>query len=199
MPEATSRTHRAVLSLIAVALSATAAIITADRAEAATGGEVCLVLAPNNVDLGAGPVGHIGWAFRNGTSSTWTFGATENNDKTGKTNGTFIETSSWNTMLSTFKKRHSGNQQYVKYRCLNTPSSDTAKAQQAARTSATNGYNLLSNNCLTKSVDIFHAYSPWLNDTRHLPDPKLLGVSKFPNHYYNDLLPEAGWGATHNL
>ncbi|RPF46482.1 hypothetical protein EDD96_3059 [Streptomyces sp. Ag109_G2-6] len=202
MPRSRFRKHRTVLVLLAAALIGTVApVIAAGSAEAASAGQVCLVLAPNSVDLDRGgpaaPVGHIGWAFRNGTSSTWTFGATEGDS--GEPKKTFIATGSWTAMLNNFKTRHSGNQRYVKYRCLSTPSADAAKAQRAARTSATNGYNLAWNNCLTKSVDIFHAYSPWLNNTAHLPDPKPLGISLFPNHYYNDLLPKFGWGATHNL
>ncbi|MFE3903000.1 Tat pathway signal protein [Streptomyces sp. NPDC059153] len=203
MNRSTTRKHRTLLTLLAAALSATAVPMVAPvAAEAATaGGRVCLVLAPNSVDLDgrgpAAPVGHIGWAFRNGTGSTWTYGATEGD--TGRPKSTFITTGSWSRMLHNFKTRHTGKQRYVKYRCLNTPSAYVAKAQRAARTSARNGYNLARNNCLTKSVDIFHAYSPWLNNTRHLPDPKPYGISLTPNHYYNNLLPKAGWSGTVNL
>ncbi|MFE5089896.1 Tat pathway signal protein [Streptomyces sp. NPDC056638] len=203
MNRSTTRKHRTLLTLLAAALSATAVPMVAPVAAeaAAAGGRVCLVLAPNSVDLDgrgpAAPVGHIGWAFRNGTGSTWTYGATEGD--TGRPKSTFITTGSWSRMLHNFKTRHTGKQRYVKYRCLNTPSADVAKAQRAARTSARNGYNLARNNCLTKSVDIFHAYSPWLNNTRHLPDPKPYGISLTPNHYYNNLLPKAGWSGTVNL
>ncbi|MFE4796368.1 Tat pathway signal protein [Streptomyces sp. NPDC056708] len=203
MNRSTTRKHRTLLTLLAAALSATAVPMVAPVAAeaAAAGGRVCLVLAPNSVDLDgrgpAAPVGHIGWAFRNGTGSTWTYGATEGD--TGRPKSTFITTGSWSRMLHNFKTRHTGKQRYVKYRCLNTPSADVAKAQRAARTSARNGYNLARNNCLTKSVDIFHAYGPWLNNTRHLPDPKPYGISLTPNHYYNNLLPKAGWSSTVNL
>lgn len=191
----------------AFAAAAAAAVLTAGAlttasapAEAASGGRVCLVLAPNSVDVdgpgGLRPLGHIGWAFRN-SSKTWTYGATEGD--TGQPKATFIQTGSWNRMLHNFKTRHTGNQRYVKYRCLSTPSANVAKAQRAARTSANNGYSLARNNCLTKSVDIFHAYSPWLNNSRRLPDPKPYGVSLTPNHYYNNLLPKAGWNGTVNL
>ncbi|MFC9626476.1 Tat pathway signal protein [Streptomyces sp. NPDC056930] len=203
MNRSTTRKHRTLLTLLAAALSATAVPMVAPVAAeaAAAGGRVCLVLAPNSVDLDgrgpAAPVGHIGWAFRNGTGSTWTYGATEGD--TGRPKSTFITTGSWSRMLHNFRTRHTGTQRYVKYRCLNTPSADVAKAQRAARTSARNGYNLARNNCLTKSVDIFHAYSPWLNNTRHLPDPKPYGISLTPNHYYNNSLPKAGWSSTVNL
>ncbi|MFD8346024.1 Tat pathway signal protein [[Kitasatospora] papulosa] len=204
MNRSTTKKHRTFLTplLLTAVLSATAApLIAPGTAEAATGGRVCLVLAPNSVDLDgrgpAAPVGHIGWAFRNGSGSTWTYGATEN--KTGRPQATFLTTGSWSRMLHNFRTRHTGKQRYVKYRCLSTPSANVAKAQRAARTSAGNGYSLTRNNCLTKSVDIFHAYAPWLNNTRHLPDPKPHGISLFPNHYYNDLLPKAGWSGTANL
>ncbi|MFD4949666.1 Tat pathway signal protein [Streptomyces sp. NPDC058239] len=203
MDRSTTRKHRTLLTLLAAVLSASAVpmIVPGTAEAAAVGGRVCLVLAPNSVDLDgrgpAAPVGHIGWAFRNGTGSTWTYGATEGD--TGRPKSTFITTGSWSRMLHNFKTRHTGKQRYVKYRCLNTPSANVAKAQRAARTSASNGYNLARNNCLTKSVDIFHAYSPWLNNSRHLPDPKPYGISLTPNHYYNNLLPRAGWSGTVNL
>ncbi|SCF68826.1 hypothetical protein [Streptomyces sp. Ncost-T10-10d] len=203
MNRSTTRKHRTLLTLLAAVLSATAVPMVAPVAAeaAAAGGRVCLVLAPNSVDLDgrgpAAPVGHIGWAFRNGTGSTWTYGATEGD--TGRPKSTFITTGSWSRMLHNFRTRHTGKQRYVKYRCLNTPAADVAKAQRSARTSASNGYNLARNNCLTKSVDIFHAYSPWLNNTRHLPDPKPYGISLTPNHYYNNALPKAGWSGTVNL
>ncbi|MGW1405390.1 hypothetical protein [Streptomyces sp. NPDC002403] len=186
----------------AAAVLAAGAITTPTApAEAAAGGRVCLVLAPNSVDVDGPrgrlrPLGHIGWAFRN-SSKTWTYGATEGD--TGRPEATFIKTGSWNRMLHNFKTRRAGNQAYVKYRCLDTPSANPAKAQRAAGTSAKNGYNLARNNCLTKSVDIFHAYSPLLNNSRHLPDPKPYGISLTPNHYYNNLLPKAGWSGTVNL
>ncbi|MGW6914695.1 hypothetical protein ACWGB8_12900 [Kitasatospora sp. NPDC054939] len=69
MSRSTFRTRRTVLTVLAVALSgAVAPVIAAGSAEAAGGGKVCLILAPNSVDLDgrlpARPVGHIGWAFR---------------------------------------------------------------------------------------------------------------------------------------
>ncbi|WP_052411371.1 hypothetical protein [Streptomyces sp. NRRL S-118] len=196
-----SRIKSALATTAAAAVLATGTLTTLSTpAEAAAGGRVCLVLAPNSVDVDGGgklrPLGHIGWAFRN-SSKTWTYGATEGD--TGERKNTFIATGSWNRMLQNFKARHTGKKRYVKYRCLGTPSANAAKAQRAARTSATNGYNLARNNCLTKSVDIFHAYSPWLNNSRRLPDPKPYGVSLTPNHYYNKLLPKAGWSGTVNL
>ncbi|GLF97366.1 hypothetical protein [Streptomyces yaizuensis] len=185
---------------VATALAAGALTTASTPAEAAPGGRVCLFLAPNTVDIdgpgGLRPFGHIGWAFRN-SSRTWTYGATEGN--TGRPEDTFIRSGSWNRMIHNFKTRYTGNKRYVKYRCLSTPSADVTKAQRAARTSKHNGYSLTRNNCLTKSVDIFRAYSPWLNNTRRLPNPKPFVISLTPNHYYNKLLPKAGWSGTVNL
>ncbi|MEU2718876.1 Tat pathway signal protein [Streptomyces sp. NPDC007205] len=193
--------HRTVLALVAaVLLTSALPTITPATASAATGGEVCLFSAPQDVDPdGSGPrapLGHIGWAFRKGTSRAWIFGATEG--MTGKPQMSFMTTGSWNQMLKNFKTRNTGTRRYLKFRCLNTPPGNVTKAQQAARTSARNGYDLFRNNCLTKSVDVFHAYAPTLTN-QHLPNPRNRGLSYPPNYYYDKLLPKAGWSASRNL
>ncbi|MDX3763574.1 Tat pathway signal protein [Streptomyces sp. AK02-04a] len=202
MNRSTTRKHRTVLTLLAAVLSATAVpMVAPSTAEAAAGGEACIVLAPNDVDPdGRGPrapMGHSGWAFRHGITNTWTYGATEG--MTGKPQATFITTGSWGQMLHNFKTRNTGTRRYLKYRCLSTPSANVGKADLAASRSAHDGYDLFRNNCLTKSVDIFHAYSPWLNSTRHLPNPRIRGISLPPNYYYNNLLPKARWSPSRNL
>lgn len=196
-----SQIKRAFAVTAAAAVLAAGALTTASTAaEAASGGRVCLVLAPNSVDVDGS-----GGSDLSGTSA----GPSETAARPGHMAPPRATPASPRPPSSrpvpgtgcstTSRPGIASNKRYVKYRCLNTPSANVAKAQRAARTSASNGYNLARNNCLTKSVDIFHAYSPWLNNSRHLPDPKPYGVSLTPNHYYNNLLPKAGWSGTVNL
>ncbi|MBT2476856.1 Tat pathway signal protein [Streptomyces sp. ISL-94] len=185
-----------------------AAVATPTQAQAAPlSGRVCMFNAPNAVDIpydGLGPYGHVGWAFHDGRHGKWTYGATENpggklNVPAGGDNGTWIKTGAWQSMLNDFKTRHTGAFRYVRYRCQNTPAGDAATAARAARTSRGNGYNLFRNNCLTKSIDIFHAYTPWLGDTRHLPSPYYRDKSLPPNLYFLGSLNSVRWNDYRNL
>ena len=75
MNRLTDRRRRAPLTLLAAMLCVMASPVatpTAAATEAATRGQVCIFLAPNDVDPdGRGPrppMGHNGWGFRHGTS-----------------------------------------------------------------------------------------------------------------------------------
>ncbi|WP_370267821.1 hypothetical protein [Streptomyces sp. V4I8] len=172
---------------------------SAAATEAAARGQVCIFLAPNDVDP-AGPrppLGHNGWGFRHGASSSWTYGATEG--MTGRPQATFIRTGSGRQMMHNFKTRRTGKWRYAKYRCIATASAYPARAMQAALAGRNSGYDFFRNNCLTKSVDVFRAYSPWLSASGHLPNARYRNTSWPPNYYYNTLLSKAGWSRSHNL
>ena len=116
----------------------------------------------------------------------------------GRPEATFIRRGTTAQMVNNFKHRRSGRWRYAKYRCIETATAAPANARRAAL-AGRHRYNLYRNNCLTKSVDIFRAYSPWLVRSGHLPNARYRGTSWPPNYYYNTLLSRARWGASRNL
>ena len=81
---------------------------------------------------------------------------------------------------------------YKSYRCKDTAADDQGAAEAAATAGFARPYNLVNDNCLTRSVQIFKAYdgSGGLNS---LPDGKLV----FPNAYFKYDLD--GWDAAKPL
>lgn len=178
-----------VLATLAATLAATvtagigfAPYASADtRAAASTNGRVCMFDAPE----GALSLGHVAWAFRwSDGSGTWDYGATldsHNWEKHG----------SEQQMLQDFATiDDSGG--YKSYRCKDTAADDQGAAEAAATAGFARPYNLVNDNCLTRSVQIFKAYdgSGGLNS---LPDGKFV----FPNAYFNYDLD--GWDAAKPL
>jgi len=172
------RSARLVLNVLLAALGLLAGLAVPSVAQAATAGRACIFNAPS----GAIIAGHVGWAFRNGSGDNWIFGATEGSDNTTS----WIETNgAWVHVLATFGQGLHSNKgigYYTSYRCANVASSNPTLAYNQALTDARNGYDLRTNNCLTKSVDVLRAYG-----VSTLPTPTTLGISQFPNTYYGNL------------
>lgn len=99
-----------------------------------TAGRACMFHAPNGGFL-LGLVGHVGWAFRDGTGDTWIYGATENTGGPGGEASAYIDpgdpeaTQSWQasgTWAQVLAAFHSGTNAdvgpgyYQQYRCQNT-------------------------------------------------------------------------------
>jgi len=147
-----------------------------------------------NAPSGALTLGHVGWAYQVG-NSTWVYGATEDIDgNPSVAPGPALTTTSWdkegdfNDVMYDFGQElviddtlyHPTNY-YVQYRCMTVPSFSLIDAFNEFQYEATNGYDLEINNCLTKSIAIFQAYSDFLSD---LPD----GSDTSPNWYYSNAL-----------
>ncbi|NDZ73731.1 Tat pathway signal protein [Streptomyces sp. SID10362] len=175
-------------ALLAAAMlgGATPVVLPAAEAEAAPLGRVCLFQDKERV-RGAG---HVAWSIRDPkNSSHWIWGSTEGrgNDTyipAGSANGSWIKGGTWTQLRSSISTAS-----YDYYRCINPASGNLKAAQQTYGRMKTNGYALLTNNCLTKSLAIFRSYSPALTNA-YLPD----GKSKAPNYYFTTSLNKArGW------
>lgn len=164
-------------------------------AQAATAGRVCMFNAPSGVFSlgGVDLIGHVGWAFRNGTGDNWTFGATEGTPggrhaDPGQDNQSWQDTGPWTKALYAFgsgQHYDKGGNYYTTYRCADVSNSQHMLAYNQALTGAASGYDLLTNNCLTQAVDIFRAYG-----VTGLPP----AAKKMPNTYYNSSLPSSFGG-----
>ncbi|MEZ0106030.1 hypothetical protein ABH920_000011 [Catenulispora sp. EB89] len=181
--------YRGTATVALAALTATVATgvafapsATADaRSTHATTGRVCMFDAPK----GALSLGHVGWAFRwSDGSDTWDYGATLANSNWEK-HGTEQQ------MLHDFATANDSGG-YQSYRCKDTATDDQSIAESTVTAGFARSYNLINDNCLTRSIEIFKAYdgSGGLNS---LPDGKFV----FPNAYFNYDL--SGWDASKSL
>jgi hypothetical protein len=169
------------LATLTVTLSAGVAFAPSATAAAETTGRVCMFDAPE----GALHLGHVGWAFRwSDGSDTWDYGATLDS-------GNWEKHGSEQQMLHDFAASDDSGG-YQSYRCKDTAADDQGAAEAAAAAGFARPYNLVDDNCLTRSIQIFKAYdgSGGLNS---LPDGKLV----FPNAYFNYDL--TGWDAAKSL
>jgi len=169
------------VALVVLASTVTTGVAFASPATAdsvrtgAMSGRVCMFDAPK----GALDLGHVAWAFRGSDGSgTWDYGATlqdHNWEKHG----------SEQQMLQDFATTDDSGG-YQSYRCKDTAADDQGAAEAAVTAGFARPYNVIEDNCLTRSVQIFKAYdgSGGLNG---LPDGKLV----FPNAYFNYNL--SGW------
>jgi hypothetical protein len=154
-------------------------------------GKSCMYLAPS----GASGLGHVGWEVQEPGKGYWA-GSTEQG--TGNPSDSWIVfATSETTIHNDFKYALSANGKvqhssgyYLYYRCHSTTTSAVGAAIAEARSLET-GYNLLNNNCLTKSVAIFTTY--WGGD--NLQSGFLWG----PNGYFYNYLPTVNWGPIHDL
>ncbi|HUZ51028.1 MAG TPA: dockerin type I repeat-containing protein [Streptosporangiaceae bacterium] len=155
---------------------------------ASTPGEACLFSAPYGV-IGTGTVGHIGYGFRNGTGNNWTYGATEGgaapNPSPPSATHSWHATGTWAQMLKTFgggtqPNWPSGPGYYIDYRCTNVVASNPTAALTQVGVGEINGYDLVYNNCLTKSILILQQYG-----VPNLPNP----VYVTPDTYFSSKLP----------
>ena|GEM_PF-1922669 len=176
------RTQMKCAAVVVAAVSATA--FTAPAASAdhvkpqSSNGRACLFDAPRV----PAHLGHIGWAYRwSGHRDQWDYGATVGERRGWRKHGTFAQ------MVAAFRtSRDAGG--YATYRCKDTASADQRDANSVVNQINGRDYNLMVNNCLTKSVQIVKAYdhSGGLNA---MPD----GHWTPPNRYYAQNLDKAGW------
>ncbi|MGV4988931.1 Tat pathway signal protein [Streptomyces sp. NRAIS3] len=186
-------------SLVAAALlgAAAPALLSATQAEAAAGGRVCFFRDAE----GAGGLGHVAWALRDPSNSKrWIWGSTDNAEgdtytAPGNNNGSWMKSGGWDSIRASLKP-DLGHKKFLydAYRCINTAGGNVAAAQRTFRAMRDNGYQIGYNNCLTKAISIFRAYSPALSRT-HLPN----GGGTPPNSYFGPILTKhaRGWEMPH--
>lgn len=119
-------------------------------AQALGPGKVCMFNAP----AGAYGLGHVGWGYLVGGTSTWVYGATEDPGKNWHTSGT------WQQMLAAFKGAgtfHAAGY-YKYYKCEGSPHSSVGAANKQVAAGEASGYNVDWDNCLTKAIAIFKVY-----------------------------------------
>ncbi len=159
----------------------------------ATGGKACFILAPKAL-YGAG---HVGWAFYTYSEGSWTFGATENPGglpivPANHDNGSWRSTGTWYDLVHTFQTKRSADSPYESYRCTNVSFANPNAARGAAYTAETSGYNLDTNNCLRKSVDILRAFGVTdLPDSTYWKPYIRQQLSDQPNTYFYQMLPSS--------
>ncbi|MET8080864.1 hypothetical protein [Streptomyces sp. NPDC005303] len=120
-------------------------------------------------------VGHVGWAFRTTTGDRWEFGGTE-----FSADNNWIRTGSWQNVLSSFKSPPTSVKgHYTEYRCLDWPKAwmDPVAAAREAKEGQARNYDLLIDNCLTRSVAIFNGYGLSLAS----------GETEYPSTYFRNL------------
>jgi hypothetical protein len=155
-------------------------------------GQACLFSAPYGVIPTGGLIGHTGWGYQDGTGSDWTFGATEGNLNPLGPDNSWMESGTFAEMLNAFGNGthySKGPGYYLQYRCTTVADSNPSAALATAQQEAANGYNLFTNNCLTKSVTILQAYN-----VPNLPNVPLLPPGDLPNYYFDNELP-TGFGS----
>jgi hypothetical protein len=157
--------------------------ISGEAASAAPRARVCLVIDPSFAG-----VGHVGWMVQDTARNRWAGGATEDRRRAqpGATpdraaGGSWSARGTYRAVINTFKSKRGG---YEKMRCRYSRHGDANNAVKVFNLSTYRAYSLTTDNCLTRSVGAFKAYS---TEFRHLPSGKYTR----PNDYYdNDL---RGW------
>jgi hypothetical protein len=150
---------------------------------AAVRARVCLVIDPSFAR-----VGHVGWMVQDTVHNRWAGGATEvsRGAQPGATPdraaaGSWSARGTYRAIISTFKTKRAG---YEKMRCRYSRHGDAANAVKRFNLSTYRAYSLPTDNCLTRSVEAFKAYS---SEFRSLPSGKYTR----PNDYYDSTL--RGW------
>lgn len=111
-------------------------------------GRVCMFLAPEHV-FG---LGHVGWAYRETDGATWEFGATSGADSSWHKSGPFTE------VLTGFRNGGDSSGPYRTYRCKDTVGHDDVRAAAKVDQLEAEQYDIFTNNCLTRSLEVFQAY-----------------------------------------
>ncbi len=133
-------------------------------------GQVCVFLAPT----GASNLGHVGWAFLEGGTSNWIFGATENRSgrpfvKPGDNNDAWVSNGPWagprGSVLATFAGQlvsggtvYHGAGYYTMYRCQHTSSSSVGAAVARANAIKGYGYGVVTDNCMDHAYNVLTTY-----------------------------------------
>ncbi|WP_433172257.1 hypothetical protein [Actinoallomurus sp. CA-150999] len=147
-------------------------LATARPAQALGAGRACMFRASE----GAANLGHVGWAFRVGPADDWIYGATENDS------WNWQQESNYATMLNTFRTTN-GPHYYDDFRCRNTGNSSVTAAKNKVNQVYGRPYNVINDNCLTRSVEIFKAYDISFNN---LPPAQ----GEPPNLYFGIMLTD---------
>jgi hypothetical protein len=152
--------------------------------------------APN---AGVNIFGHVGWAYQVVGTQNWTFGATENGPSIiapeqsivgWYTTGTFSEcTETFANGLTLEGISFHSEDYYTQYRCIATPLTSLSAALYEVEI-LFDTYDAVLNNCLTKSILIFQAYSSSLDSLNP-------GLGLGPNYYFTNYL--TGFGAIQQL
>ena len=132
---------------VAAAASAHAAAVSIPDA-AGPPGRVCMFLAPDHV-FG---LGHVGWAYRETDAATWEFGATSGADASWHKSGSFTD------VLTGFRNGGDSSGPYRSYRCKDTVGHDDVHAAAKVEQLEAEQYDIFTNNCLTRSLEIFEVY-----------------------------------------
>lgn len=163
------------------------AVVATTPAYALGAGTVCMFNAPSGAALGPLHLGHVGWAFREGPTTTWEYGATENASTNWRGRG------DQNAMFNAFRQRKgNATPYYTQWRCEASPYSSVGAASAEVDQLNKQTYSLLDDNCLTRSVEIFTAYDGSTFD--YLPP----AADTSPNAYF-DNLDGYGFGPVHPL
>ncbi len=168
-------------------------------------GRVCVFLAPT----GAFNLGHVGWAFLEGGTSNWIFGATENRSglpfvKPGDNNYAWVLNGPWagprGSVLATFAGQltlggtvYHGAGYYTQVRCQNTPSSAVGAAVARANAIKGYGYGVVTDNCMD------HAYNVLTTYGASLVDPASNRAYWAPNVWFIALGVVSGFGPISTL
>jgi hypothetical protein len=186
-----TRQRRLAGLLAASAILSGLGVISATPALGLGKGTGCMFYAPT----GADNFGHVGWGFSVGSANQWIFGATEFGD--GANSSSWSLTGTQATMMADFRNTLSANGRlmhnagyYTEWRCLTINNSAVTAAKDKAAQDATNGYTLLFNDCLTKSMDILSAYGESLSS-------RALYVT--PANYFVSGLNSSDFGPIHQL
>ncbi len=146
-------------------------------------GRACVFNAPAAAD----GFGHAGWAVTD-AAGHWYSGATEVKDNEHKPDV------SWRrgpedvmAMLQHFRTKRPATP-YTRFRCRDVANPDPGNAVNKFSELAKQDYNLVTNNCLTRSMTTIKAYSD--DAVTGLPGP---GVGDGPNGYFEARLWQAGW------
>ncbi|NNN36583.1 hypothetical protein HLK59_40765 [Streptomyces sp. S3(2020)] len=169
------------ITALTTALVATGPARAAEPTEAAGNGRACLFVSPTAV-FG---LGHVGWAVMDG-SGRWYSGATETKSSKGFAGNWLRGPEDVNSMLKHFSAQRLNNDPYQRFRCVNTPNGSPGNAVAKFRQLMSTDYAWATNNCLTRSVATFKAYTSALNG---LDD----GAVTAPNSYFNRHLTAWSW------
>jgi hypothetical protein len=164
-------------------------------------GQVCMFNAPlGGPDLDYLPAGyrhpgHVGWAYQRVGTSDWTYGATENGPYLTHPNEPTInweKTMTFQQMLDDFKGKLTRGTTvlhqrgyYTRYRCISTTLTSLGAADAEVGITDSTIFDGLTNNCLTRSILIFQAYSNALDGLNP-------GTAWAPNYYFQSLLTGFG-------
>jgi hypothetical protein len=162
-------------------------------------GKVCMFNAPNGVTAGPVALGHVGWSYQIGGTTSYTYGATDGTGSpfigSGQNTNSWHQTGSGDDALNMFRSGGPFHDEtYTRFRCHSWPTSAVGAANNMVARMEGNGYSILDNNCLTKAIAIFAAYGVNNLPPGSIPGtiPPFLPTPISPNFYFDNLLTNFG-------